>query len=240
MSNVLKVIIGLVILGAVIGGGFYWYATRPTKAPSELVVPNQPTTPDTQEPTDTPDTTASSTTAGVYQIDSSKSTATFTLGEMLRGSPKTVIGTTDQVSGSLNVDRNNLAAATASSIRINARTFKTDDENRNRAIQRLILKTEDDANEYIVWTPTGLQDMPAKAELNVPFSFTMVGTLTIAGVTKEQTFRGTATFTSENSVTGSAEATVNRSDYKLVIPNIPFVADVDEQVKLKIELTANR
>ncbi len=239
MSNVLKVIIGLVVLGAVVGGGFYWYATRPTKAPSEVVVPNQPTTPDTQTPTTTPDTTAPAV-EGMYQIDSSKSTATFTLGEMLRGAPKVVVGTTDQVSGSLNVDRNNLAAATASAIRINARTFKTDDENRNRAIQRLILKTEDDANEYIVWTPTGLQDMPAKAELNVPFTFTMVGTLTIAGVTKEQTFRGTATFTSENSVTGSAEATVNRADYNLVIPSIPFVADVDEQVKLKIELTANR
>ena len=82
--------------------------------------------------------------------------------------------------------------------------------------------------------------MPAKAELNVPFTFTMVGTLTIAGVTKEQTFRGTATFTSENTLIGSAETTVNRADYNLVIPSIPFVADVDEQVKLKIELTANR
>jgi polyisoprenoid-binding protein YceI len=240
MSNVLKVIIGLVVLGAVVGGGFYWYATRPTKAPSAVMVPNQPTTPDTQEPTETPDPMATSTTAGVYQIDSSKSTATFTLGEMLRGAPKTVVGTTNQVSGSLNVDRTNLAAATASAIRINARTFKTDSENRDRAIQRLILKTEDDANEFIIWTPTGLQDMPAKAELNVPFTFTMVGTLTMAGVTKEQTFRGTATFTSENSVTGSAEATVNRADYNLVIPTLDFVADVDEQVKLKIELTATR
>ena len=240
MSKMLKVVIGLVILGAVIGGGFYWYATRPTKAPSEIVTPNQPTTPDTQQPTETPDAMASSTTAGVYQIDSSKSTATFTLGEMLRGSPKVVVGTTDQVSGSLNVDRNNLAAATASAIRINARTFKTDDENRNRAIQRLILKTEDDANEYIVWTPTGVMDMPAKIGLNESFSFTMVGTLTIAGVTHEETFGGTARFTSENVLVGSAEAIVNRADYNLVIPSIPFVADVDEQVKLKIELTANR
>jgi polyisoprenoid-binding protein YceI len=239
MSKTLKIVIGLVVLGAVVGGGFYLYATRPTKAPSEVMVPNQPTTPDVQEPTETPDTTAPAA-EGMYKIDSSKSTTTFTLGEVLRGSPKVVVGTTDQISGSLNVDRNNLAAATASAIRINARTFKTDSENRDKAIQRFILKTEDDANEYIVWTPTGLQDMPAKVELNVPFTFTMVGTLKMAGVTHEETFRGTAQFTSENTLTGSAEATVNRADYSLVIPTIDFVADVDEQVKLKIELTANR
>lgn len=224
MSKILKIVLALVILGVVVGGGFYWYATRPTKAPTVLMQANG--VPDVSK--------------NAFQIDPGNSTASFTLGEVLRGEPKIVLGTTREISGSIQVDSENLQGVSLGTVRINARTFKTDDENRNRAIQRLILKTEDDANEYIEWTPTGVQDLPERVEVGVKFPFTMVGTLKIAGVTHEETFRGTAQFASANILLGSAEATVNRADYDLVIPSLPFIADVDEQVRLNIDIMATR
>jgi hypothetical protein len=38
---------------------------------------------------------------------------------------------------------------------------------------------------------------------------------------------------------GQAETTVQRSDFNLSIPNVPFVANVGEDVALKLNLVAN-
>ena len=81
--------------------------------------------------------------------------------------------------------------------------------------------------------------MPEKIEVGKTFTYKVRGNLTIAGVTKEQVFEGSATLGTDDVLKGEAKATVNRDDYKLVIPNMPFVADVDEQVRLEIAFTAS-
>src|SRR5690606_27226017 len=122
-------------------------------------------------------------------------------------------------------------------IQINARTLATDNNFRNRAIQNEILDTG--AYEFITFTPTGIEGLPASAAVGETVTFTLVGDLTIRDVTLPATFAVEATAVSETQITGTATAVVNRADYGLQIPSVPSVANVEEEVELYIDFTAN-
>src|SRR5262249_12094652 len=96
------------------------------------------------------DATASTSSAVLFQIVPEESTARFIIDEVLNGSPKTVVGTTDQVAGQLSVDAQNISETQIGVISINARTLTTDSDMRNRAISNRILYTDD--YEYITFT----------------------------------------------------------------------------------------
>lgn len=220
--------VGAVILVLLIGG--YLYFSKPVKAPSQPVV----STSSTQE------TTPTEGNQSRYVIDSAASKASFTLQEDLRGTRITVLGTTNQVTGEVVADRNDLSMSKIGTIRINARTLKTDSQQRDGAIARMILKSENDANEFIEFKPKTVSGLPAKGELNQPFTFEVMGDLTISGVTKEATFKGTGQFVSDTELTGSAESKVHYADYNLSVPNLPFLANVEQDVTLKIEFSAKK
>ncbi|MDQ4075832.1 MAG: YceI family protein [Chloroflexota bacterium] len=66
----------------------------------------------------------------------------------------------------------------------------------------------------------------------------IVGNLTIRNTTREVTWDATVTPVSESQLEGSASTTINRSDWNLAIPSVPFVADVSEQVRLELDFAA--
>lgn len=177
---------------------------------------------------------------GKYHIMAEQSKASFSLEEDLRGEHITVTGVTNQVSGAFKADRTNLAAIQIDPIRINARTFVTDNESRNNAIRRMILKTENDANEYIEFTPKSVTEIPAAAEVGQTFPFKAMGDLKVSGVTKEVTFTGTAKFVSDTQLSGMAETKVHYPDFGVTVPNLPFLANVDQDTTLKIEFVAQK
>ena len=53
------------------------------------------------------------------------------------------------------------------------------------------------------------------------------------------TFTVEATAASESQIVGTATAVVNRADFGLQIPSVPNVANVEEEVELYIDFTAN-
>lgn len=227
------------IIALPIGGYAYWLVGRPTKAPSQpATAQRQPpaTMPTASSPHALPVTTSGTET--VFRIVSEESAATFTLDEVLRGEPKTVVGTTNNVSGEIALDRNALDQVHLGTIRINARTFVTDSEQRNRAIVRMIFRSEDDANEFIEFTPNKIDGIPARVADGVPFAFSIEGNLKISGMTNVATFLGTAAFESDDRLVGSAETVIRYGDWGLSVPNLPFLANVDEDVQLSIEFTA--
>jgi polyisoprenoid-binding protein YceI len=248
-KGLIAVIIAVAVV-AVAGLGTYAYLTAPTKGPSTNQMtppPGGPGMGNRQPPAplaaaDQPTADAVTLTDGQqrYQINGASSTATFTLTEQLRGEPKTVVGTsTGMIAGELAIDRNALASSTVGAIKLNARTFVTDDNSRNNMIRRAILKTEDDANEYITFSPTSLTGLPAKATTGTSFSFDIMGDLTIAGTTKPADFKASATFNADGTLSIHATTTVKRGDFNLIIPNIPFVANVQEDVLLNLDLNAS-
>lgn len=169
----------------------------------------------------------------VYQIDPAQSEASFTIYELLRGSPKNVVGTTNQVAGEVAVDVSDLSTAQVGEVLINARTLGTDDDRRNGAIRNRILFT--DQYEYISFRPTQVSGLSGSAVPGQTYTFQITGDLTIRDVTRPVTFDVAVTGESPEHLVGSAKATIRRADYGINVPNVPFVANVGEDVALEIE-----
>ncbi len=176
--------------------------------------------------------------AGVvtFAVVQSESEARFTLDELLRGNPKTVVGVTDQVFGEIQVDFGNPAASQVGPVQINADTLVTDSSFRNQAIQRFILQTGQ--HEFITFVPTAITGLPESLTLGESVTLTITGDLTIREITQEVVFEATVTAVSESRLEGYASTTVARADYDLTIPEVQQVANVDELVFLEIEFVA--
>jgi polyisoprenoid-binding protein YceI len=173
----------------------------------------------------------------IYEIDSSASQVLFELDDDLRGVRTTVVGSTDQIAAQLAVNYGDLSTVQVGEIRINARTLATENNMRNRAISNQILVTG--AYEFITFVPTAVNDLPTNVNIGDTVTFTIVGDLTITDVTQEATFEVTATAVSATQISGTASTTVTRGDYNLIIPSVPSVANVEDEVDLHIDFVAN-
>ena len=63
-----------------------------------------------------------------------------------------------------------------------------------------------------------------------------MGDLTIRGISNPVTFDVTVDEASADGIEASASATVDRTDWDLNIPSVPFVASVAEEVTLELDL----
>lgn len=219
--------------------------TEPTEAVTEAATTEATDEPMATEasasPTEVPaETTAESAASEpvIFSIVAEDSEVRFILDELLRGSPNTVTGRTNQIAGQIGVDFANPANSQVGEIVINARTLSTDNEMRNRAIRSAILQSAQDAFEFISFQPTALDGLPASVTLGEAFTFQITGNLNIRDITHPVTFDVTVTPVSETRIEGTATTTIQREDYGLTIPNVPGVADVDEAVKLEIDFVA--
>lgn len=202
----------------------------PTLAPTEaLPIATDP--PQAAQPVQVEPPSPSQTT--IYQINQSESQVRFNIFELLRGQPKDVIGVSNQVAGQVAVNLADLSAAQIGEIVINARTLETDDSRRNQAIRNRILFT--DQYEFITFKPTQISGLSGSAAPGQSFTFQVTGDLTIKNITQPMTFDVTVTVESPERLVGSAKATLNRADFELVVPSVPFVANVGETITLEID-----
>jgi polyisoprenoid-binding protein YceI len=207
-------------------------ATAPSSAPSTAAGVTLPETGDATTPA-----TVGTTT---FQIQQATSQARFLIEEVLRGTPITVVGKTNQVSGEIAVDPQNPETARVGTILINARTFTTgtgaDDQLRDRAIHSRILETS--RYEYITFEPTALRGLPATARTGETYTFQIDGKLTVHGVTRDVTFDAAFTATSDTELKGTASTVIRYADYNIAIPSVPFVTGIPQTVRLELDFTA--
>ena len=221
-SYIIYGIIALVILIlAGVGTGLFLVGGAPSEASG---------------PISAPELDVSASDRLVFEIAQAESEVRFRIDEVLRGAPKTVIGQTDQVAGFIAVDPDDFDNTEVGTIRINARTFVTDDSRRNRTLNNRILHT--DQFEFIEFTPTSFEGLPNEVTIGEPFTFNSTGDLTIRDVTRPVTFEVMVTPVSETRLEATAAATVQYADYNVVIPSVPFVADVSDEVLLEIDFVA--
>ena len=174
----------------------------------------------------------------LFKIVQAESEARFIISEVLNGQPKEVVGATDQMAGEVAVDPNDLSTAQVGIIQVNARSLITDDVRRNQAIRNRILYT--DQYEFITFTPTEVKNLSGKAEQGAVYLFQIVGDLTIRDVSRTVVFEATVVANSPERLTGFASTEINRTDFNLTIPSVPFVANVGEQVRLEIDFVLER
>jgi polyisoprenoid-binding protein YceI len=222
--NALALIV--VVVALVVGAFAYSFFKPPAQAtaPIESVAVNAPVGAADAAPTRR------------FEIKPEQSQARFVLDEVLQGTPKTVVGVTNQVAGQIAVDPADLDTAQIGQILINARTFATDSTQRDRMIQNRILQTE--ANEFISFQPKQVLGLPDGASFGRSVPFQIVGDLTIRGITREVTFDATVMPESPDRLQGKASTIISRGDYDLAIPQVPAVAGVSEQVKLELDFVA--
>lgn len=224
-------------------------AATPAPEPTATAAP-EPTATEAPTPTPAPTPTAAPaataaaadggvpTSAVLYRIVPEESEVRFEIDEILRGAPTLVVGTTNQVAGDFIVDFADLAASQLGTVRINVRTLRTDEERRDRAIRSRILESASDQYEFTTFEPVRLEGLPGSIELGQTVPFQIVGNLAIRDITREVVFDAELTVVSPDRVEGTAVTTILRGDYNLTIPNVPFVASVDEDVLLGITFVA--
>ncbi|MDH3463010.1 MAG: YceI family protein [Acidimicrobiia bacterium] len=239
-----SLIVGALVILAVGGSAlaWVWFSGGSGEPSTEL------TTPDIAGDTSTTSVDIGSTTTGdpgetprgvSFVIDASQSVARFTLDEILRGDPNTVVGTTSEVAGQFVLDLDDLSATVFSPIVINARTLATDSSTRDRVMRGpIILDSANDEFEFITFEVTGVSGLEGPAVVGQELTFDLTGDLTIKGTTNEATFTVTATLTDDDTVTGIAAAQVLRSDFGIDIPNVGSVAGVTDEVTIQLEFTA--
>ncbi|MFZ4828436.1 MAG: YceI family protein [Phototrophicaceae bacterium] len=216
-----------------------------TPAPTNTAEPTatnteEPTSTPTEEPTATVEPTVEGLTGRrLYRINAAESSVRFELDEDLRGDRITVVGTTKEVAGDIVLDFDNPAVSQLGTIRINARTLETDNPNRNRALRSRILMSAEDEFEFIDFTPTELMGLPEAIVVGETYTFEVVGDLPLIGTTLPATFSVEATLTSDTTLTGVATATINWADWGINIPEVPGVANIEEEATLIIEFVAD-
>ena len=168
------------------------------------------------------------------------SEARFFLQEDLRGVRTDVIGRTDQVAGDVVIDFTDPTLSQVGVIRINARTLTTDQSQRNSALRSRILRSAQDEYEYIDFAPAALTGLPESIAIGTSYPLAIEGLLTIVGQALPAVFRGEATLDSEATLRGEFTAQLRYADWGIVIPDLPFIANVDEEVELTLSFVAER
>lgn len=174
-----------------------------------------------------------------FSIIAAESEASFTLEEDLSGVRTTVIGTTTELGGSVFVDMANPSNSVIGAIVVNARTLETDNSFRNRALRSQILMSARDEFEFIVFEPRELSDFSADSvTVGETLSFNITGDLTVTDVTRSVTFAATVRLDSETQISGSALVNLLHADFGLTIPEVPRVANVTDDVELRLDFVA--
>jgi polyisoprenoid-binding protein YceI len=212
---------------AVLGIGSFLYLTRDIATANETVAAAVEVAPE-----------ASSTTT-VFALSQTQSTAEYNIYELLNGQDKTVVGTTNQVAGEIALNLVELSQSLIGELRINARTFATDSDRRDNAVARFVLQSESDANEFLVFQPTTITGLSGSASVGDTVTFQVTGDLTVAGVTQSVTFDVTATLQSDSQIVGTAQTIISRAAFNLSIPEVPSVANVSDDVTLKLTFVAD-
>ncbi len=213
----------------------------PTEAAFPTATPLEATDTPAPDPSETP--TEIPTTAPpneqVFTIIGAESEVRFVIGEILNGSPKTVVGTTNGVSGEIVADYANTATAQVRSLSVDLSGLRTDNGFRNRAIHDLILQTGNPSYRTATFVQTAISGLPPSVEVGQSYTFQITGSLTIHGVTREVTFEATVTPISATRLEGTASTTVRYADFGVSIPRLPpQVASVEEEVRLEIDFVA--
>jgi polyisoprenoid-binding protein YceI len=135
-----------------------------------------------------------------------------------------LVGRTNQIAGDILIDFEQPARSRVGSIRINLRTLRTNNSNRDGAVRAEVLLSAQPEYEFTEFTPTGITGLPNTLTLGEAIHFQVAGDLPLPPV-------------SESEVRGLAHTTIQRADYDLLQA---FLADrgVSEEIVLELEFVA--
>jgi polyisoprenoid-binding protein YceI len=183
-------------------------------------------------------TTAASTSlpAGVrrFVVASGESSAKYVVEETLRGLPATAVGTTTDVTGEIYLSKDGLYKDLPSKFKVDLRTLKTDESQRDNYIRQNVLRTgQFPFAEFVVESVSGF---PAGYAEGTEISLTLNGTMTVKGQAKPVTFTVKAR-QAGNTLTATADTQFNMTDFGIEPPEV-VLAKAKNGVILQVVLIA--
>ncbi|MBD8728759.1 YceI family protein [Frigoribacterium sp. NBH87] len=202
------VVVGLGATAAFAGPAFY-----------RDVVVGAPEAAPTVAPTAGGSTLDASQLTGDWQVGDG-STAGYRVDEVLNGTDVTVVGTTDQVTGTITVDGSSVSAAT---IDVDVASIATDSGNRDEYFRGTALQTDQFPTATFTLTQPIDAAVPADGEVATTEA---TGELTMHGVTQQVTVPLQAALSGDGvQISGSIPVTF--SDYGVQAPDLGFVSVED-------------
>ena len=160
--------------------------------------------------------------------------ARFIAREMLAANTieNDAIGTTTAITGALTLDSQGKVDATASRFSVALDSLKSDRSMRDRYIKGRTIETAQFPSAELVIRE--LQGLPAPLPASGAMTFTLVGDLTIHGVTKPSSWQVTA-FADSSGFTGKASTHFKFEDFNMNQPHVPIVASVQDDIRLEYD-----
>ncbi len=221
--------------------------TTPTPAPTAVELPTSTLAPAATataipaEPTATvqPDAQLPVTSSGMVNLVlvPEESFAQYSVEETFLSENNrlaTAVGTTSQLSGSLQFDPATPSQIEFGEFTVDISTLATDSSRRDNAIRTRWL--ESSAFPLAKFTVTSLSGFPEAPQEGQPLSFQMTGDLAIRETTLPATWDVTATY-QDGKLTGQATTFIMMADWGVTPPNIAGVLIVKDGVTLTLNFT---
>ena len=148
------------------------------------------------------------------------------------------VGATSAVTGGIVLDDAGRIVPAESRFTVNVTGLKTDSDRRDNYVRRRLLQT--DSFPTVELRPTAVRGLPAGLSLAQPpagpQTFTLVGDLTVRGVTRPTTWQVTAEYRN-GQVTGKAATAFTFAEFQMTQPKVPIVLSVADTIRLEYDFT---
>jgi len=146
--------------------------------------------------------------------------------------PNDAIGETKNLTGAIEFDSKGKVIAQSSKFVLDAGTFVSDQNRRDGFVRGRLLE----ADEYpsVVLVPTDISGVSLPLPTSGTLPFEMTANLTVHGVTRPTTWKGSAKF-QDGRVTGSAATAFTFDDIQMEQPRVPVLLSVADTIRLEID-----
>jgi len=160
--------------------------------------------------------------------------ARFIVREQLAGAtlPNDAIGKTRAISGAIVLDQAGKVDRSASRITVLLDSLTSDQARRDRFIKRRTLVT--DSFPTAEFVPRELKGFPAQLPKSGVLQFSILGDMTIHGVTRPMSWDVTATV-DKGTITGKASTRFQFADFGMERPRVAIVLSVVDDIKLEYD-----
>ena len=169
-----------------------------------------------------------------FVLSATGSAARYRVRERLMGHdlPNDAVGETKSLTGAIEFDANGKVIPQSSKFVLDAGTFVSDQNRRDGYVRGRLL--EADQYPSIVLVPTGVRGVALPLPTSATLPIEMTANLTVHGVTRPTTWKGSATF-HDGKITGSAATAFTFSDIQMEQPRVPVLLSVADTIRLEID-----
>jgi len=148
------------------------------------------------------------------------------------------VGATPAVTGAIVLDSAGRILPSESRFVVNVTGIKSDSDRRDGYVRRRLLQT--DSFPTVELRPTAVRGLPAGLSIANPpagaHAFTLVGDLTVRGVTRPTTWQVRAE-QKDGRVVGKATTSFAFADFQIAQPRVPIVLSVADTIRLEYDFT---